>query len=109
MFDAVINALSAFAKWLLAGFVAVFDALWHIEEDLFIDGLDLLLNGFSSVLSVLPNPTFLAGVSLQTLFGQLGNDALFFVGQFRVGDALALVGAAFAFRMARKVVTLFQW
>ena len=61
------------------------------------------------MLSVLPNPTFLAGVSLQTLFGQLGNDALFFVGQFRVGDALALVGAAFAFRMARKVVTLFQW
>lgn len=109
MFDAVINALSAFANWLLSGFVAVFVAIWQIEEDLFIDGLDLLLNGFSSVLSVLPTPTFLTGLSLQSLFGQLGSDALFFIGQFRVGDGLALVGAAFAFRMARKVVTLFQW
>ncbi|CAJ0729122.1 DUF2523 family protein [Ralstonia pickettii] len=109
MFDAVINALSAFANWLLSGFVAVFAALWQIQEDLMIDGLDLLLNGLSSVLSLLPTPTFLSGLSLQSLFGQLGSDMLFFFGQFRVGEGIALVGAAFAFRMARKVVTLFQW
>ena len=109
MFDAVINALSALAKWLNDAFVAVFVALWQITEDLMIDGLDLFLQGVSAVLSALPTPTFLNGVSLQSLFGQLGSDMLFFFGQFRIGDAIALVGAAFAFRIARKVVTLFQW
>ncbi|WP_199030583.1 DUF2523 family protein [Ralstonia sp. ASV6] len=109
MFDAVINAISAFAKWLDDIFVAIFVAIWQITEDLFIDALDLLLQGFSYVLSYLPTPTFLTGVSLQTLFGSLGGDVLYFFGVFNIGQGISLLGAAFAFRMARKVVTLFQW
>lgn len=109
MFDAVINALSAFANWLDQIFVAVFGALWSITEDLFIDTLDLLLQGVTAVLGTLPAPAFLAGVSLQTLFGSLSGDVLYFFGVFNIAQGIGLLGAAFAFRMARKVVTLFQW
>lgn len=78
MFDAVINALSALAQWLDSVFVAIFTALWQISEDLFIDSLDLLLQGVTAVLNTLPAPTFLSGVSLQAAFSSLGGDILFF-------------------------------
>ncbi|WP_230586742.1 DUF2523 domain-containing protein [Ralstonia solanacearum] len=77
MFDAVINALSALAQWLDSVFVAIFTALWQISEDLFIDSLDLLLQGVTAVLNTLPAPTFLSGVSLQAAFSSLGGDILF--------------------------------
>ncbi|WP_250888236.1 DUF2523 domain-containing protein [Ralstonia solanacearum] len=77
MFDAVINALSALAQWLDSVFVAIFTALWQITEDLFIDSLDLLLQGVTAVLNTLPAPTFLSGVSLQAAFSSLGGDILF--------------------------------
>ncbi|ATJ85796.1 DUF2523 domain-containing protein [Ralstonia solanacearum] len=109
MFDAVINALSALAQWLDSVFVAIFTALWQITEDLFIDSLDLLLQGVTAVLNTLPAPTFLSGVSLQAAFSSLGGDILFFFGVFNIGQGIGLLGGAFAFRMARKVVTLFQW
>ncbi len=109
MFDAVIEALSALAKWLDDIFVAIFVALWSIAEDLMIDALDLFLQGVSAVLGTLPTPTFLSGVSLQTAFGSLGGDVLYFFGVFNIGQGIGLLGAAFAFRMLRKVVTLFQW
>ncbi|NMV38265.1 DUF2523 domain-containing protein [Ralstonia insidiosa] len=109
MFDAVINALSALAQWLDNIFVSMFMALWSITEDLFIDSLDLFLQGFSAVLSTLPAPTFLSGISLQLLFNSLGGDILFFFGVFNIGQGIGLLGAAWGFRMARKVVTLFQW
>ncbi|QCX48948.1 DUF2523 family protein [Ralstonia pseudosolanacearum] len=109
MFDAVINALSALAKWLDDIFVAIFLALWQITEDLFIDALDLFLQGLSAVLGTLPAPAFLTGIGLQSLFNSLGGDVLFFFGVFNIGQGIGLLGAAWGFRMARKVVTLFQW
>ncbi|WP_247539178.1 DUF2523 domain-containing protein [Ralstonia pseudosolanacearum] len=107
--SSIVNAISAFAAWLLKAFVAVFAALWSIVEDLCIDVLDLLLNGLTTVLGALPAPSFLTGVSLQSMFGQLGGDVLFFLGAFNIGQGIALLGAGFAFRLLRKVVTLFQW
>lgn len=107
--SAIVNAISAFAAWLLKAFVAVFLAIWALLQDVVIELLDLFLNGVTIVLGALPTPSFLTGVSLQSLFGQLGSDVLFFVGIFNIGQGIALLGAAFAFRLARKVVTLFQW
>ncbi|CAJ0865057.1 hypothetical protein R6138_01152 [Ralstonia thomasii] len=109
MFDAVINALTALGQWLNAAFVAIFVALWQITLDLFIEAMDLLLQGVTAVLGLLPAPAFLAGVSLQTLFGSLTGDVLYFFGVFNIGQGIGLLGSAFAFRLLRKVVTLFQW
>ena len=107
--SAIVNALSALASWLLKVFIAVFVAIWSLFEDVAIDILDLFLNALTAVLGALPVPGFLTGVSLQSLFGQLGGDVLFFFGVFNIGPGIALLGAGFAFRLARKVVTLFQW
>ncbi|WP_343549427.1 DUF2523 family protein [Ralstonia sp.] len=107
--SAIVNAISAFAAWLLKGFIAVFVALWDITLDLAIEGLDLLLNAFTTVLGALPAPSFLGALTLQTLFGQLPQDLLFFLGVFNVGQAFAVVGAGVGFRLLRKVLTLFQW
>ncbi|MDB0564655.1 DUF2523 domain-containing protein [Ralstonia solanacearum] len=107
--SAIVNAISAFASWLLKAFLAVFQALWDITLDLCIEAFDLFLTALSTVLALLPAPAFLSGVSLQSLFGQLPSDLLYFLGVFNVAQGLALVGAGYGFRMLRKVVTLFQW
>lgn len=107
--SAIVNAISAFAAWLLKAFIAVFVAIWALLQDVVIELLDLFLIGVSAVLGTLPAPAFLSTVSLQQLFGQLGGDVLFFLGVFNIGQGIALLGAGFAFRLARKVVTLFQW
>ncbi|QOK98456.1 DUF2523 domain-containing protein (plasmid) [Ralstonia pseudosolanacearum] len=107
--SAIVNAISAFASWLLKMFVAVFVAIWSLVEDVAIDILDLFLQGLTAVIGTLPVPGFLTGVTLQSLFGQLGGDVLFFFGVFNIGSGIALLGAGFAFRLLRKVVTLFQW
>lgn len=107
--SAIVNAISAFAAWLLKALVAVFLAIWSLLQDVTIEMLDLFLNAMTTVLGTLPVPGFLTGVSLQSLFGQLGSDVLFFFGVFNIGPGIALLGAGFAFRLLRKVVTLFQW
>ncbi|MCA3182635.1 MULTISPECIES: DUF2523 family protein [unclassified Cupriavidus] len=107
--NGIINAISAFAAWLLGLFVKLFAALWDIVNDLMIAGADGLLSALATLLSAVPAPTFLQNVNLQTLFNGLGADVLYFVGVFNIGAGIALLGSGFAFRMLRKVVTLFQW
>ncbi|MDE4919809.1 Inoviridae minor coat protein B [Cupriavidus metallidurans] len=107
--NGIINAISAFASWLLSLIVKVFAALWDIVNDLMIAGADGLLTALAGLIGAIPAPSFLQNVSLQTLFGGLGSDVLFFFGVFNIGAGIALLGSAFGFRMLRKVVTLFQW
>ena len=107
--NGIINAISAFAAWLLSLFVKVFLAIWDLFNDLLIFAVDGVLTALGALISAIPAPAFLQGLSLQTLFNGMGADVLYFVAVFNIGPGIVLLGSAFAFRMARKVVTLFQW
>jgi hypothetical protein len=107
--NGIINAISAFAGWLLSLVVKIFAALFDLLSDVFVNVLDLLLTGFATVLNGIPAPSFLTGASLQTAFSGLSGDVLFFFGVFNIAPGIALLGAGFAFRMTRKFLTLFQW
>ncbi|NUA30184.1 DUF2523 domain-containing protein [Cupriavidus basilensis] len=108
-FDAVINAISAFAGWLFSLIAQLVAALFAMMGDVFVALGDAFLSAFAALIVVLPAPAFLQSVSLQTSFAQIGSDTLYFLGVFNIGPGITLLGSAFAFRMLRKVVTLFQW
>jgi hypothetical protein len=107
--NGIINAISAFAAWLLSLVVKVFAAFWDLLNDLLIAGADGLLQALAGLIAALPAPSFLSSVSLQTSFASMTSDVLYFLGVFNIGAGIALLGSAFGFRMLRKIVTLFQW
>lgn len=105
----IVNAISAFASWLLSLFVKLLAGIWDLMTDLVISVLDLFLQALAALIVAIPAPSFLSSYKLQSLFTGFTGDILYFVGVFRVTEGIALLGLAFAFRMLRKVVTLFQW
>ncbi|SPK73199.1 Minor coat protein [Cupriavidus taiwanensis] len=107
--NGIINAISAFAAWLLSLVVKVFAAFWDLLNDLLIAGVDGFLQALAALIGAIPAPSFLQSVNLQQSFASIGSDVLYFLGVFNIGAGITLLGSAFGFRMLRKVVTLFQW
>ena len=100
--------LDAITGWLLDLFKRVFVALWSFVQDAFILLLDLLLSAIVAVLGAIPVPAQLSA-GLGSLWSALDPAIIHFLTLFGLPQALALVGAAFVFRLGRKIVTLFQW
>jgi len=108
-FDPVINALNAFAAWILSLVGSVFQAAWDLISDAFIALGDAFFQALAAIIVALPAPSFLTSASLQSAFSNMSGDILYFLGVFQIAPGIALLGAAFGFRMLRKIVTLFQW
>ncbi|MGE5470584.1 MAG: DUF2523 domain-containing protein [Bacteroidota bacterium] len=100
--------ISDIAKYLLELFKAIFSALWDFLTDIFVSLVTLLLTALQTLLSTLVPPDFVQG-GLQNILNAIPGSVWFFAGHFQLGPALALIGSAFTFRLARKAVTLFQW
>lgn len=99
--------MSDFAAWLVGLVKDLLKAVWDIVVDLAIEIVDLVLAALLVVVSALPVPSFTGGFA-NALSG-ISPGVWFFASHFRIGECLAVLGAAFAFRLARKAVTLFQW
>lgn len=101
--------MSDFADWLVALIKKLFTTIWDFVTDLLIALLDLLLTAVLALINALPLPDFLKVGGLQTLINLISPDVWYFASKFKLGECLAMFGAAVAFRLARKAVTLFQW
>lgn len=98
-----------YALWifeLVSGFlVSSFD----VAIDVFIYIAQMIFNVVLAVVATLPVPAFMAAGGLQTLFNGVSPDVWYFAHNLRLGECLAMFGAAATFRLGRKVVTAFQW
>lgn len=100
--------LQAITQWFFDLVVKVFSALWNFLVDMAIALADLILSALVALLGAIPVPDFLSA-GLNSLFSQLDPGILWLTSAVGVPQALAFYGAAYLFRIARKVVTLFQW
>lgn len=107
--NAVIDALSAMAAWLLGIFEKIFLSGWDLVLDVFVEVADMFLIALAALIVSIPAPAFLSSYSLNSLFSGFTSDILFFVSAFRIPEGIGMLGAAFGVRMARKILTLFQW
>ena len=101
--------MSEFAYWLLEIFKDIIKALWDFVTDILIAVLDLFLVAILALIQALPLPAFIQAGGLQTLFNAIPSEVWYFASHFRLGECLAMFGAAVVFRLSRKAVTLFQW
>lgn len=114
--QAIISTIVSWFTSLFSWFARIFEWLGGIFKDLmnFIGDLPLkilqgFLDGVLYLLGKIPVPDFLTQYSLQTLFNQLPESVLYFVGLFGIPQALLILGLGVAFRLTRKALTLGQW
>lgn len=100
--------LNEFTTWLAALVKGWFVALWDFVADAAVAIFAAFLHAFGALLAAIPLPDFLTN-GLAVFWNALPPGMLYLASAAGVPQALGLIGAGFAFRLLRKVVTLFQW
>ncbi len=101
--------ITEFTQWILNLIVKLFAAVWDFLGDIAIWIFKGVLTAIAALVTAIPAPAFLTSNSLTSLIGSMGGDILYFVGAFHLPECFAIIGAGFAFRMLRKILTLGQW
>lgn len=100
--------LNDFTTWLVNLIRDIFAALVDFVGDMVVMVVQAICNALLVLLDLIPVPGFL-DAGLDSLFGSLGGGILWVVTQAGLPQGLAVIGAGYAFRLGRKVATLFQW
>lgn len=100
--------LSQFTAWLGQLAKDVLAALWQMLVDIVTFIIDVIAGAFVALLSQIPVPEFLQQ-GLQSVYGQLDPGIVYLLAASGLPAALGILGTGYAFRIARKVATLFQW
>lgn len=100
--------LADFTKWLADLVRDIFKALWDFVTDILIEVFDLLMTAVVTLVGLVPIPESLSGGMAQ-LWANLDPALLYLSHQIGIPAALGILGAGWAFRLTRKLVTLGQW
>ena len=98
------DIIESFVLWILH----LCQALLQWFEDILLTTLEKILEAIRFVISSLPIPDFLQ-YSLQDLFNYIPSDLVYFLNMSGISQAFLFISMGVAFRMVRKVATLFQW
>lgn len=100
--------LGELTAWLVELVRSAFSALWSFVVDAAIGIVDLFIGAVTALASAIPVPDFLAD-GLAGVYAQLDPGIVYILGASGLPLALAIIGTGYAFRLGRKVATLFQW
>lgn len=95
-------------NWLLNAVQGFFSDLVEFLTDLPKKILEAVLNAIAMVFESIPVPQFIDS-GLQFLVNGVDPSILYFLQRSDFPEALAIIGAGFAFRLTRKLFTLGQW
>lgn len=101
--------MTEFANWLLQLVKDLFVSIWDFFLDLAIETASLIFQALVAIISAIPVPSFLSSNSLSLAFASIPPEVWFFAGHFKFAECLAILAAAVAFRLLRKLATLGQW
>lgn len=100
--------LDKLTEWLVALWNATFVALWQFVQDAAIALASAFLTALAALIAAIPVPDFATG-GMQSVLGAIPAATAYLLVACGLPSALAIYGAGWAFRLARKLVTLFQW
>lgn len=103
------GVVSGLTGWFSTTLPNFFRSLVKLIKDIPISILGAVLSLVSTIVDAIPVPDFMKDFSLGQLLGSAGSDVGFFMSALRISDGFVVVGAAYAFRLLRKLLTLFQW
>jgi hypothetical protein len=105
MFDWLKNKWNEFINWTESLFADLVEFLTDLPKKAFEGILDAL----ASLIEAIPVPEFIQTNGLQTAVSALPESVQYCLFQSGMAPALAVLSLGFAFRMTRKLLTLFQW
>lgn len=101
--------LTGFTDWILSLVRQLWTDVIAFLTDLWIGIVQTILVSVADLIAGIPVPGFMETYSLGGILSALPSDVLYFVGFLNLPEAFGLIGMGLAFRMVRKVITLFQW
>lgn len=101
--------LTGLTTWLLQLIQSLWDSGVAFLNDIWISIADTVLSAIASVIVSIPVPGFMQTFSLSSLFSSMPSDLLYFLSFLQLGQAFLIISAGLAFRLTRKLLTLFQW
>lgn len=104
-----IGAFDDLTNWLKDAFTKILKDIFEFFTDLMLEFLDMCLDLVVEIFNAIPVPSFINEHSLAEYVTQLPDSVLFFIGIFRLDEALGFISVALTFRMIRKLVTLGMW
>lgn len=101
--------LTDITNWFRDAIKDVWQAIVDFFNDLILFGLDGILSLAAVAINAIPAPSFLQSYSIGSIVGAAGPTVGWIVVNFRIAESLSIIAAAYAFRLTRKLFTLFQW
>lgn len=101
--------LTDLTNWLVEQIQRIWDAVTEFFGDLIVASIEAVLDLFATIVEAIPVPDFIGNYSIGGLLSNVGSDLMWIMGAFRIGEGIALLGAGYAFRLMRKLLTLGQW
>lgn len=105
------NWLTEFTTWLAEQIRAFFDAFNALLQDILVFAVEAVFEVVALAVELLSTmlPEGLQGVTICGLLAQGGPTVQWAVTTFKVPEGMTVIAAAVVFRLARKLLTLFQW
>lgn len=100
----LIENFNAFWGWIEAVWTAFVTFLTDLPK-LVLKGI---LDGIATLIEAIPIPDFMAN-GLGGIFQAMPSSLVYFLDRSSLVECFGIIGAATAFRITRKFVTLFQW
>ncbi len=109
MLAARIGWLTDVTDWLRDQLATLWTALVALMQDMIVFMVEGFLSLISAIVNAIPVPDFLSETTICGLLSQAGPTAAWVMENFHIAEGMTLVTSALAFRMLRKLLTLFQW
>lgn len=104
--DGWLEKISKFFKDL---FAEAFEGLFDLLKDILLWLVENVLTGVGDLLELIPDPCCVPVNWVGDLIAKMPPFAIYVVSQIDFKSALTIIGCGVAFRLLRKLVTLFQW
>lgn len=101
--------LQKFTDWLAEMIRDLWEAIEGFFTDLFMLWMKQVAGVYMYVLDQISLPDFITQYSMCSLLAAAGPTVGWAMDTFKIGEGLGMIGAAYGYRLVRKLVTLFQW
>ncbi|URL60170.1 hypothetical protein IM816_08870 [Luteibacter flocculans] len=96
-------------SWASGAFSSFGSSIVALVKDAVVWFVSAVLGVFAAAVAAIPVPDFVKQYSLGALLSHAGPDVGWFLNMFKVAEGMTVIGAGYAFRLLRKLLTLFQW
>jgi len=101
--------VSKLTGWASGAMSSAGNSIVALVKDAVVWIVKAILGLFAAIVAAIPIPDFISQYSLSNLLSFAGPDVGWFLQTFKISEGLTVLGSGYAFRMLRKLITLFQW